>query len=176
MINKNNQFKQNIPLGNGLIVAYVLGFLQPSHFLYVRAIRWSLYADWTWYAVCQIYVHILFWIHWGFDKMVDILQTLLNAFCRAKNVYLHSNFTNVDSCALTWGGDKMAAIFQTIFSDAFWLMKKRFVLITISLKFIPKGPIDNNPALVNIMTRRRIGDKPLFESMLTLFSEANMRQ
>ena len=35
------------------------------------------------------------------------------------------------------GRDKMAAISQTIFSDAFSLMKK-IVLIKISLKFVPK--------------------------------------
>ena len=40
--------------------------------------------------------------------------------------------------------DKMAAILQTIISDAFSWMKS-FVSL---LKFVPKGPIDNNPALV----------------------------
>ena len=47
--------------------------------------------------------------------------------------------------------------------------------IKISLKFVPKGPIDNNPALVQIMAWRRIGDKPLSESMLTSFTDAYMR-
>ena len=45
--------------------------------------------------------------------------------------------------------DKMAAISQTIFSDAFsWMKSFVLKLIKISLKFVPKGPIDNNPALV----------------------------
>ena len=35
--------------------------------------------------------------------------------------------------------------------------------IEISLKFVPKGPIDNIPALVKIMAWRRPGDKPLSE-------------
>ena len=35
------------------------------------------------------------------------------------------------------------------------------VLITISLKFIAKGPIDNNPALIQMMAWHQIGDKPL---------------
>ena len=43
--------------------------------------------------------------------------------------------------------DNIAAISQTIFSDAFSWMKS-FVFIKSSLKFVPKGPIDNNPALV----------------------------
>ena len=37
---------------------------------------------------------------------------------------------------------------------------------TISLKFVPKGPINNNPALVQIMAWRRPGDKPLSEPMM----------
>ena len=48
-------------------------------------------------------------------------------------------------------------------------------LIKISLKFISKSPIDNNLAMVKIMAWRRIGDKPLSESMLTRFTDAYMR-
>ena len=36
----------------------------------------------------------------------------------------------------------------------------------ISLNFVPKGPINNIPALVKIMAWRRPGDKPLSEPML----------
>ena len=36
----------------------------------------------------------------------------------------------------------------------------------ISLKFVPKGPINNNAALVQVMAWRREGDKPLSESMM----------
>ena len=55
----------------------------------------------------------------------------------------------------------MAAVSQTTFSNAFSWMK-----IKISLKFVPKGPINNNPALVQIMAWRRSGDKPLSEPMM----------
>ena len=40
------------------------------------------------------------------------------------------------------------------------------ILIKISLKFVPKGPINNNPTLVQIMAWRRPGDKPLSEPMM----------
>ena len=36
----------------------------------------------------------------------------------------------------------------------------------ISLKFVPKGLINNTPSLVQIMAWRRPGDKPLFEPMI----------
>ena len=38
--------------------------------------------------------------------------------------------------------------------------------MNISLKFVPKGLIDNIPALVQIMAWRRPGDKPLSEPMM----------
>ena len=40
------------------------------------------------------------------------------------------------------------------------------ILIKISLKFVPKDPINNNPALVQIMAWHRSGDKPLSEPMM----------
>ena len=40
------------------------------------------------------------------------------------------------------------------------------ISIKISLKFVPKGPINNNPSLVQVMAWRRPGDKPLSEAML----------
>ena len=41
-----------------------------------------------------------------------------------------------------------------------------WVSIKISLKFVPKGPINNSPALVRIMAWRRSGDKPLSEPVM----------
>ena len=53
------------------------------------------------------------------------------------------------------------------------------ISIKISLKFVPKGPINNNPALVQIMAWRRSGDKPLSEpmmiSLLTLISVTRLQ-
>ena len=40
------------------------------------------------------------------------------------------------------------------------------ILIKFSLKYVRKGPIDNNPALVQIMAWCRSGDKPLSEPMM----------
>ena len=51
----------------------------------------------------------------------------------------------------------------------FFLNENVSISIKISLKFIPKGPTDNIPALVQIMAWRRLGDKPLYEPMLVSF-------
>ena len=42
-----------------------------------------------------------------------------------------------------------------------------WIAVRISLKFGPKGPIDNKSALVKIKVWCRLGDKPLPESMLS---------
>ena len=47
-----------------------------------------------------------------------------------------------------------------------FLNENIIISIKISLKFVPKGPINNNPALVLIMAWRRPGDKPLSEPMV----------
>ena len=40
------------------------------------------------------------------------------------------------------------------------------ILIKISLKFVPKGPMDNIPSLVQMMAWRRIADMPLPAPMM----------
>ena len=52
-------------------------------------------------------------------------------------------------------------IFRCIFGNETYC-----ILIKIPLKFVPKGPIYNIPALVQIMAWRRPGDKPLSEPMM----------
>ena len=47
--------------------------------------------------------------------------------------------------------------------------------IWISLKFVPRSPIDNKPALVQVMAWHQTGAKPLTELMLTQFTDAYMR-
>ena len=69
----------------------------------------------------------------------------------------------------------MYTISQMIFSDAFFMNENFYILIKISMKFVPKGPIGNNPALDYIMAWHQKGDKPLSEPMLTQFTDAYMR-
>ena len=52
-------------------------------------------------------------------------------------------------------------IFKCIF-----LNENVWIPVKISLKYVPKGPINNIPALVRIMAWRRSGDKPLSEPMM----------
>ena len=52
-------------------------------------------------------------------------------------------------------------IFKWIF-----LNENVWIPIKFSLKFVPQGPINNIPALVQIMAWRRSGDKPLIGPMM----------
>ena len=66
----------------------------------------------------------------------------------------------------------MDNISQTTFSNVFSSIK---IAIRISLKFVPKDPINNIPTLVQIMAWRRPGDNSLSEAMMTQFNDAYMR-
>ena len=52
-------------------------------------------------------------------------------------------------------------VFKCIFVN-----ENGWILLKISLKFVPKGPINNIPSLVQVMAWRRPGDKPLSEPMM----------
>ena len=59
-----------------------------------------------------------------------------------------------------------------------WLVPLKenvWIFIKISLKFVPKGPIDNKPALVEVMAWHSTGNKPLPEPMLTQFIDTYMQ-
>ena len=69
----------------------------------------------------------------------------------------------------------MAAILADDIFKGIFLNENVWISIEISLKFVPEGPINNIPALVEIMAWRRLGDRPLSEPMLTRFTDACMR-
>ena len=108
-------------------------------------------------------VYFLKYAH-GFVLIYYDHVIMLLVLCRLKwciDHILHGCFIAIGAnvrlpqCQLTYLGlDKMAAIFQTTFSNAFSWMKICNFFIEISLKFVPKGLINNIPALVQ-MTRRQ---------------------
>ena len=65
-----------------------------------------------------------------------------------------------------WGRDKMDANFADDIFNCISLIENIWIPIKMSLKFVPRGPINNIPALVQIMAWRRPGDKPLSETMM----------
>ena len=65
-------------------------------------------------------------------------------------------------CLLHWGRAKMDDISRTTSSNIFsWKKIFEFRINIIWLKFIPRGPIDNDTPLVQVMAWHQTGDKPL---------------
>ena len=72
-------------------------------------------------------------------------------------------------------GDKVAAILADDVFKCIFLNENYEFPIPISLQFVPRSPIDNKPALVQVMTWRPTADKPLPEPMMNNFTDAYMR-
>ena len=64
------------------------------------------------------------------------------------------------------GWDKMAAFFAHGIFKCIFLNESYCILIQISLKFVPKYPSEDKPALVQIMAWCWTGDKPLSDPMM----------
>ena len=65
--------------------------------------------------------------------------------------------------------DKLASILADDIFKLIFLNENGRIPIKISLKFVPNSPIDNRPALVQVMAWHCTGDKPLHEPILTKF-------
>ena len=71
--------------------------------------------------------------------------------------------------------DKMAADLADDIFKCIFMNEKFCSFIRISLKFVPKGPINNIPAFVQIMALHLPGNKPLSEPMMTQCIDSYMR-
>ena len=69
----------------------------------------------------------------------------------------------------------MTTIFAEDLFECLFVNENDRIRIQISLKFIPRGPIDNRAALVQVIAWHRTGDKPLPEPMMTQFTDVYMR-
>ena len=96
------------------------------------------------------------------NMLTNIVSILLNTQCRLIFASLMYASMPFNSLRPRLNGRPFADdIFKWIF-----LNENEWISPRISLKFVPKGPINNNPALVQIMAWRRTGDKPLSEPMM----------
>ena len=147
-----------------LRLAAVLGGMFPL--IYMVSPLWCW--DWVWFWIWLSHHRRSSVGHCRHDYQGCCSFFYIDGQCRAsyETTCWRSNCGTCDLFLTHWGWDKMAAILQTTLSNAFCLNENVRILIKISLKFVPKGPIDNTPALVQIMAWRRPGDKPLSEAMM----------
>ena len=90
------------------------------------------------------------------SRIDDVFQKLLS----------HKHFNMVCNGLTHWGRDKNVRLFADDTFKRIFLNENVRISINISLKFVPKGLINNIPALVLMMAWRRPGDKPLSEPMV----------
>ena len=80
---------------------------------------------------------------------------------------MHNATAIFDSCLInTLRPRQNGHYFPDDIFECIFLKENVSILIKISLKFVPKSPINNIPALVQIMAWRRPGEKSLSEPML----------
>ena len=105
------------------------------------------------YIICYVYWITTLWNAVGHTATVDVRTTISGQDISIR----HDNTLRPRQHGRHFADD----IFTCIF-----LNKNVWISIRISLKFVPKGPINNIPALVQIMAWRRPGDKSLSEAMM----------
>ena len=69
----------------------------------------------------------------------------------------------------------MAAILAGDVFKCIFVNENEEIPIQISLKHVPRSPIENKPTLVQVMACRLFGAKPLPEPMMIQFTSAYMR-
>ena len=135
----------NIRLGNGLLLDSTKPLPEPMFI--IKGILWGavsqeLLKKWIWKRVWKLHFWYYFHMSTGADEFIKVTPDV-NALRPIQN-------------GRRFADDSLKCIF---------LNENVWISIKISLNFIPKGPINNIPALFQIMAWRRPGDKPLSEPM-----------
>ena len=113
------------------------------------------------FALNITFGHFIWILHWApYIPLLDLCEV---PDCKRVNTgHLKRDQTVFNTLRPTQNGRYFADdTFKPIF-----LNKNIRIAIKISLKFVPKGRINNIPSLVQIMALRRPGDKPLSEPMM----------
>ena len=110
--------------------------------------------------------HTLYWL----SRQKLFVNGKLDIFRAPYHVRQDTTGYNTDTHRLTLLNTLRLRQYGRHFADDIlkyiFLKENVWISIKISLKFVPKGPINNIPALVQIMAWRRPGDKPLSEPIL----------
>ena len=121
---------------------------------------------------CQFHpINIFQWnFTWKFQKLKHFHTRRCNGKCFLWNL---SQFVRVSMCYLNILRPRQnGRHFIDNFFKCIFMNENIWISINISLKFVPMCPINNIPALVQIMSWRRPGDKPFSELMIVLLIDA----
>ena len=105
----------------------------------------------------------LFFVQFS-DQHLHAFSTFVNVIFLILRI---SSSVSIFTHQLThWDLGKMADKFADDIFQCIFLNENCWILIKISLKYVRKGPIDNDRALVQIMAWCLHGDKPFSEPMM----------
>ena len=113
-----------------------------------KTITWTNDDPFHWHILDIHIPNIIVLTHWSQDKMATISQmTFLNAFYWMYHIGI---------CPTLWGLGDFSTLRprqngQWAISNCIFRNENVWISIKISLKFVPKGLINNNPALVHIV-------------------------
>ena len=116
-----------------------------------------------WYS-WKIWVNRTVINHANYNRAWNIHRYLLHVFSHTQ-----SGCGNISTIVNTLRSRQNGRRFADDTFKSIVLNENVRISIESSLKFVPKGPINYNPALVQIMAWRRSGDKPLSEPMMVCF-------
>ena len=95
--------------------------------------------------------------------------------CVEMQVVLEYSNLSTRNSLIQWGQDKMVAILASNIFRCIFLNENIQILTKISQNFVPKGPINNIPALIQITAWHRPVDKPLMVSLqMSMHHSASM--
>ena len=137
---------------------------------------------WHWAAQTSYFMTTNFQLCSNISQILMLYKTWghYNKFVSIKSLRVYYWYIKIPQCRCTeyMGFEDVAFYVNTLRprqngrhfpDDSFkwiFLNENIWISIEVSLKFVPKGPINNIPALVQIMAWRRPGDKPLSEPMM----------
>ena len=133
---------------------WLLSQPRPWHFCF----SWETFSINAKYSSIRIHAHHIHWNPWFISCVIyPLLWQIFQCLCNIK--------TTLNTLRLRLNGRHFPGdIFKWIF-----LNENVWISINISLKFVPRGPINNIPILVQVMAWRRPGDKPLSEPIMVRF-------
>ena len=132
---------------------------------------------WLKFFMCNFQTHFSHWrlqfFLWNLYVESSTVAQVMLWHCQATSHYLNCKALPVRQ----WVKDVLNTLRPSqhgrhFADDTFkriFLNENIIISIKISLKFVPKGPINNIPALVQIMAWRRPGNKPLSEAMMVIY-------
>ena len=144
--------------------------------MHCKILATNVYDAW-WVTFICLFVHICLYLHFHTGMVFSECSLANCGECDPTGVCItceNGFFNNDGACQGTYINTLRPRQNGRHFADdipkCIFLNENVWIPIEISMKFVSKGPINNIPALVQIMAWRRPGDKPLSKPMMVILT------